>query len=32
MDVSEDRIVLKYDTEGPIDLERLTASFAGIAN
>jgi hypothetical protein len=32
MDISEDRIILKYDTDGPIDLERLVGSFTGVAN
>lgn len=32
MDVSEDRIVLWFGTEGPVDLERLVESFGGLAN
>jgi hypothetical protein len=30
--ISEDRIILKYNTKNPIDLELLTESFMGLAN
>lgn len=32
MELGRDRIILKYDTEGPIDLEKLVGSFTGLAN